>query len=214
MSSTDDRAQAQLNELLRPWGLTLGQGVVRDRSALADDPSALVAFAYPSESPPTRLLKRDGIPTLWIRPQPVERANALPEQASVVPLVASSSHSQLEDGTKGPFNVAALADWSAVTTRHGEDPAVARTLIGVLGSAELATNRSLETFGNRDLVSGLIQWIARDEDIISAGRPFGGVNQLHLTEAQRRHLIRSAVVIPPLALLIPLPVTLWRLRRG
>jgi ABC-2 type transport system permease protein len=214
MASSDERTLGQQNELLRPWGLTLGRGVVHDRSALADDPSAVMAFAYPSESPPTRLLKRDGIPTLWVRPQPVEHTNALPEQASVVPLVASSSHSQLDDGTKGPFTLAALADWSSVTAQRDGDPAIARTLMGVLGSAEPATNRALDAFGNRDLVTGLVQWIVRDDDIISAGRAFGGVDQLHLTEEQRRHLVRSAVVLPPLALLVPLPIALWRLRRG
>jgi ABC-type transport system involved in cytochrome c biogenesis permease component len=214
LSSPDETAQSQLNDVLRPWGLTLGPGAVQDRSALADDPASVVALAYPSESPPTRALKRDGIPTLWVRPQPVELAISLPEEASVNSLVASSSYSRRDGGTHGPFSLAALADWSGVTHGPAGEATIVRTRIGVLGSAEVATNRFLETFGNRNLVTGLIQWIARDDDIISAGRAFGGVNKVLITGEQRRHLVRSAVVLPSLAALVPLPVALLRLRRG
>jgi hypothetical protein len=60
----------------------------------------------------------------------------------------------------------------------------------------------------------LIQWIARDSDLIASGRSFGGVDQLLLTSADRRYLIRSGMVLPTIAAAAPLPVALRRLRRG
>ena len=83
-----------------------------------------------------------------------------------------------------------------------------------VGSVEPATNRLLGAFGNHDLVSGLVQWIARDDDLIASGRSFGGVDQLLLTSADRRYLVRSGVVLPTVAAAVPLPVALRRLRRG
>src|SRR5205823_12718690 len=130
-------------------------GIVSDRSALAGDPASVVAFAYPSEHPVTRILKRDNIPTLFVEPSPIERANALPEQASLVPLVATSSHSRLPDGTKGPFTLAAVADWSGVTAGPANTPGLSRRGVAAAGSVEPATNRRLGAVATHDLVSGL-----------------------------------------------------------
>jgi ABC-2 type transport system permease protein len=207
-------ARPQFNDILRPFGLTFGGTAVSDRSALAGDPRSVVAFSYPSEHPVTRTNKRDGVPVLIVEPSPIERANALPEQAGLVALVSSSSHSHLPDGTKGPFTLAAVADWSAVTSAPAGGPAVDRRVVAAVGSVEPATNRLFDAFGNRDLMSGLIQWIARDDDLIASGRSFGGVNQVLLTSADRRYLIRSGVVLPTIAAAIPLPVAMRRLRRG
>ena len=109
MADPEDDARAQLNDLLRPYGLAFGSGTVRDRSSLADDPSSVVAFSYPSESPPIRDLKRDGIPVLFVDPHPIEKA-ATPEADEVVsPLVASSSQSSIPGNPAGgPFILSAV----------------------------------------------------------------------------------------------------------
>jgi ABC-type transport system involved in cytochrome c biogenesis permease component len=207
-------ARAQFNDVLRPFGLTFGAAVVSDRSALAGDPTSVVAFSYPSEHPVTRTNKRDGVPVLFVEPAPIERATALPEQASLVPLVASSSHSHLPGGAQGPFTLAAVADWSAITAGPAGKSGLERTVVAAVGSVEPATNRLMGAFGNREFVSGLIQWIARDSDLIASGRSFGGVDQLLLTSADRRYLIKSGIVLPTIAAAVPLPVALRRLRRG
>lgn len=207
-------ARPQFNDVLRPFGLTFGPGVASDRSALAGDPHSVVAFGYPSEHPVTRTNKRDGVPVLLVEPAPIERATALPEEASLVALVSSSSHSRLPDGARGPFTLAAVADWSAVASGRAGEPAVDRRVVAAVGSVEPATNRLIGAFGNRDFMSGLIQWIARDDDLIASGRSFGGVDQLLLTSADRRYLVRSGVVLPTIAAAVPLPVALRRLRRG
>lgn len=83
-----------------------------------------------------------------------------------------------------------------------------------MGSAGIASNRLIDSFGNRDFVTGLVQWIGREDDVISAGRPYGGVHKVVLTRARRDGLVRSGIVFPSLAFLVPLPVALMRLKRG
>jgi ABC-2 type transport system permease protein len=214
MADPDDAARAQLNELLRPYGLTFGAGTVRDRSSLADDPASVVAFSYPSESPPIRDLKRDGIPVLFVNPHPLEKATGGEAVESVTPLVASSSKSNIP-GTEadGPFVLAALYDASAVSDQPGGAELVT-SRFGVVGSAGIASNRLIDSFGNRDFVTGMVQWVGRENDVISAGRTYGGVHKVVLTKARRDTLVRSGIVFPSLAFLLPMPVALLRLRRG
>ena len=212
LTAREDDARAQLNGLLEPWGVSLDTGVVGDRSSLADDPAAVVSDGYASDSPATNLLKKDDIPVVLLRPRPVKVARGLGQGGSVEPLVMSSAHSSTDGGAKGPFALGALADWSQVVDRDGLD--IHRTRLGVLGSVEAASNRFLDTFGNRDLVCGLVQWIAQEDDVIAAAREYGGVRKIQLTGPQRQHLIRSAIILPSAALLVPLPIALTRLRRG
>jgi len=214
MADPDDAARAQLNDLLRPFGMALGAGEVRDRSSLADDPASVVAFSYPSESPPIRDLKRDGIPVLFVAPHPIEKATGGDAAKSLSPLVASSSHSSIAGNpAQGPFTLAALFDASQVSDRPG-GATLLTSRLAVVGSSALASNRMIDSFGNRDFVSGLLQWVGRESDVISAGRTFGGVHKIVLTKARRDHLVRSGIVFPALALLLPMPVALLRLRRG
>jgi hypothetical protein len=78
----------------------------------------------------------------------------------------------------------------------------------------VASNHLIDNFGNRDFVTGLVQWVGRENDVISAGRTFGGVHTLVLTKDRRDNLVRSGIVIPALVFLLPMPVALLRLRRG
>ena len=219
MSDPDDATRRQLNELLRPFGMAFGQGEVRDRSAMADDPTSVVAFSYPSESPPIRDLKRDGIPVLFVAPHPIEKAitgelvkELVPE--TVLPLVSSSSKSSIAGNpTPGPYVLAALYDASAVSDQAG-GPKLTVSRLAVVGSSAVASNRLIDNFGNRDFATGLTQWVGRETDVIAAGRSFGGVHKIVLTKDRRDHLVRAGIVFPALALLIPMPIALLRLRRG
>jgi ABC-type transport system involved in cytochrome c biogenesis permease component len=214
MGDPDDTTRTQLNDLLRPFGLAIGGGEVRDRSSLADDPASVVAFSYPSESPPIRDLKRDGIPVLFVAPHPVEAATTGDVAHSVVALVSSSSHSSVPgNSASGPFVLAALYDASQVSDQSGS-ATLQTSRLAVVGSSALASNRLIDSFGNRDFATGLVQWVGRETDVISAGRSFGGVHKIVLTRDRRDHLVRAGIIFPALALLIPMPVALLRLRRG
>ncbi|MGH9041207.1 MAG: hypothetical protein ACRDZ3_13355, partial [Acidimicrobiia bacterium] len=174
----------------------------------------VVAFSYPSESPPIRDLKRDGIPVLFVDPHPIEKATTPEADELVSPLVASSSQSEvLGNDADGPFILSAVLNASAVSDQPGGMELVTSRL-GVVGSAGIASNRLIDSFGNRDFVTGLVQWIGREDDVISAGRAYGGVHKVVLTRARRDDLVRSGIVFPSLAFLVPLPVALMRLKRG
>ena len=214
MGDPEDATRGQLNDVLRPFGLAIGAGEVRDRSSLADDPNSVVAFSYPSESPPIRDLKRDGIPVLFVAPHPIEHAVNEAANAPVTPLVSSSSHSSIPGNTAaGPFVLAALYDASEVSNQTGTATLITSRL-AVVGSSGPASNRLIDNFGNRDFVTGLVQWVGRENDVISAGRSFGGVHKIVLTKDRRDNLVRSGIVFPALAFLLPMPVALLRLRRG
>ena len=78
----------------------------------------------------------------------------------------------------------------------------------------MAANRGIELLGNGDFVFALLQWVARDDDVVAAVRPSSGLYKLVLTEGQRNLLIRQGIAFPSLLVLLPLPLALLRLERG
>jgi ABC-type transport system involved in multi-copper enzyme maturation permease subunit len=212
-----DEPRRQLNTILEPWGVSLGPAVVTDTSALADDPTSIASLDYGTgASPPVTRLHQRGIPVVLSNAVPVFGTEAAREQHAFVELVRSSSHSWTGAGPgrqEGPFTLAALADWSRIAGDEG-DVAIARTRIGVVGTAEIVSNGLFDLFGNREFATGLVQWIAQEDDILTAGRPPNGFTRVILTEAQKDRLIQRGVVLPAIAVLLPLPWAALRLRRG
>ncbi|MDE0668191.1 MAG: ABC transporter permease subunit [Acidimicrobiia bacterium] len=209
-------ATAQLNDLLRPWGVAVRDAVVADRSSLKDDPESIVAYRFPSASPVTVSLARDNIPVLLVAAQPVESALvglAFEDQAWITPLVQSSSQSRLADGDEGPFVLALITDWSSVE-QQPQGLEIARTRIGVVGTVEVAANGHFDRLGNGEFSTRLVSWVARQDDLISAMRPVRGVPRLVLTEDDRGGYIRNAIVFPALAAFALLLFTLRRSRAG
>jgi hypothetical protein len=194
--------------------------VVRDLSALAGDPTSVVSSDFPAKHPVVAALDTDGVPvvltnTLPVRTGPAEAAVAAPH---VTPLVRSSRRSQAgtaaAGGTAtGPFALAAAIDASRVDGR-GAAARIVRSRIGVVGTADVLTNRFRSYLGNRTLVTALVQWAGQDNDIVSAHRDPGGAAKLALTSAQKHDVVRRGIVLPTLAVLIPLPITLLRVKRG
>ncbi|HET9770092.1 MAG TPA: Gldg family protein [Acidimicrobiia bacterium] len=213
----------QLNELLAPLGVAYGPGVVSDLSALADDPGSVVSSAYPSSSPATLRLREQELPVVFVNSAPVAEVGGDADgDGHVSPLVLSSDKSWLAAAPggprstpdEGPFALAALVDRSRLAGGAGDAPAIDRTRVGVVGSVEVAANRGIELLGNGDFVFALVQWVARDDDVVAAVRPSSGLYKLVLTEGQRNRLIRQGIAFPSLLVLLPLPLALLRLRRG
>jgi gliding motility-associatede transport system auxiliary component len=210
----------QLNELLGAWGVGYGPGVVSDLSALAGDRGSVVSSAYPSSSPVTLALRERGLPVVFVNSAPVTQTGE-DRDAYVSPLVLSSAKSWLAatpdgprlGGDDGPFTLAALADHSRVTDAEGQ-AGIERTRVAAVGTVEVIANRGLELLGNGDFVLALVQWVARDDDLVAAVRPSTGLYKLVLTEEQRSRLIWQGIAFPSLAVLLPLPFALLRLKRG
>ncbi len=203
--------------MLAPWGLTIEAGVVTDASALANDPTSVVSLDFASgSSPPVRRLNEEGIPVVLTNALPVQGTQDARDRSAFVELVRSSKQSWSGEGAarrQGPFPLAALADWSRLGgTDH--EPSIARTRIGVVGTAEVVTNGLFDMFGNREFGTALVQWVAQEDDVLAAGRPPTGFSKVVLTAAQKDRLVRQGIVFPALAVLLPLPWAAWRLRRG
>lgn len=210
----------QLNAFLAPLGVSFGPGIVGDLSSLAGDPGSVVSSSYPSSSPATLGLRDNRLPVVFTNAAPVAETGR-GEGGHVSPLVLSSARSWLADqpdgrrlgADEGPFLLAAVVDHSRMTG-DGEAPEIKRTRVGVLGSVDVAANRGIELLGNGDFVASLVQWVARDDDLVAAVRPTTGLYKLVLTESQRDRLIRQGIVFPSLFVLLPLPLAVLRLRRG
>lgn len=219
---TAEEPRQQLNTVLAPWGVTVGSGLVADASALAGDPTSIASLDYGTgASPAVNRLHERGIPVVLTNAHPVESDEAARERQAFVELVRSSPKSWIGDGEarrNGPFALAALVDWSRIeggeTGKDGDSPSIARTRIGVVGTAEFLTNGLFDMFGNRDFATALIQWVAQEDDLLAAGRPVNGFTKVILTEAQKGRLVRQGIVFPALAVLLPLPWAALRLRRG
>ena len=217
-----DSPRDQLNALLAPWGMALGRGVVSDLSALAGDPASVVADDFPSKSPATNRLRETNLPVVLSSTVPVEPSSVTgggDAGGSFTGLVRSSPKSWADppagQGARltGPFVLAGLADDGRVVGEGG-DQAVARTRVALVGSADVASNRVFNLLGNREFVTSLVQWVARTEDVISAGRAPNGFYKLVLTTGQKDRLVREGIVYPAALVLLPLPGFLLRLKRG
>jgi ABC-type transport system involved in multi-copper enzyme maturation permease subunit len=211
----------ELNTFLRRWGIGLGNGIVRDLSALVDDPASIVSFDFPSLSPVTERLGA-GIPVVLANALPVENTAGEGDEGShLTNLVRSSGRSWIEQPASpesrrdGPFSLAVVLDSSRVTDAESTSgPAIERTRIGLVGSVEIATNRLIQFLGNREFTSRLVQWVGREDDLIAAAREATGLYRIAITESQQQGLVRKAIVLPTLAALVPFPVAWYRLRRG
>jgi ABC-2 type transport system permease protein len=207
----------QLNQLLEPWGLSFGAGVVHDQSALADDPSSIVSLDYGAgSSPPVSRLHRDNIPVVLSNALSVDATDAAQKQGAFTELVRSSSKSSTGDGPSrrsGPFVLAGLADWSQLRGSPAA-PTIARTRSGAVGTADIVTNRNTDTLGNRQFLIELVQWVGQPDDVLAASRPPTGFSKVALTPTDKSRLVRQGIVFPTLAVILPLPFVARRLRRG
>jgi hypothetical protein len=182
-----------------------------------------VADDYPSKSPATTHLQEQNLPVVLSSVVPVEPSSLTGgdgADGAFTGLVRSSPKSWVDPPVgqggarlKGPFVLAGLVDRSRVVG-EGSEQAVARTRVALVGSADVASNRVLNILGNREFVTSLVQWVARAEDVIAAGRAPNGFYKVVLTTGQKSRLVREGIIFPALFTLLPLPAFLLRLKRG
>ncbi|GAA0619352.1 hypothetical protein GCM10009547_22240 [Sporichthya brevicatena] len=211
----------QLNQLIVPWGLRLGTNQLRDPQSLADDPAAIVSSRYPSASSVVDTLNKDDTPVVFSNSLPIDKAGPDSEDGpQVAALVQSSPKSYEVDATGKRIpkteGVHTMAGFTYTPEREaaGETPRLSSTRVGVLGTADAASNQYQKSFGNQELMVRLVQFIAGNDVIISAYRDVGQSAQFQITGEQRSSLIRQTVVLPTLAALVFVPFVYFRLKRG
>lgn len=213
---------SSLNRLLAGYGVRVEPGAVHDTASLADDSASVVTLQYPSASPVTARLSIEGLPTLVVAGQEIvpDEAAASAESAgdTVTPLLQTTPEGRRDgSGRKGPRALAVAIDRSAVTEGGSpEDPGpeLERSRVGVVGSAEVGTNRYLVRFGNEEFLTSLVQWTLSEAEIIRAGRDPGGTRKIEISDDDQDDIVRRAIVLPTLAAVVPLPFAVRRMRRG
>ena len=211
----------QLNQLLTPSGVQFLSEPLRDPQSLADDPAAIVSSRYPSASEVVDTLNKDDTPVVFSNSLAIDKAGSGGDDGpQVAPLAQSSSKSYRIDAggkrlpnTEGVHTLAAFT-YTPGRESAGQTPVLTSARVGVLGTADAASNLYQKSFGNQELMIRLTQFIAGADVIISAYREVGQSAQFQITGEQRSSLIRQTVALPALAALVFVPVVFWRLRRG
>jgi hypothetical protein len=214
----------QMNQLVNPYGLSMSKESIRDPESLADDPAAIVSTHYPTSSSVVDVLYHDRTPVIFNDSLAIDKMPGFGDEGTGGPhlttLVQSSPRSYKVDAsgktipnTTAVYTMAALSD---ATQIHGSatDAVQYGTIVGAIGSADVASNEYQKAFGDQEFFIRLVQHVARSNDIVSAYRDIGENAQFNITGPQRQALIKKTVVLPSLAALVFVPFVLWRLKRG
>lgn len=209
----DPDTDPKLDDVLRAWGIQLGNNTVVDVSGVGRfiglGPGAPVARTYGSH-PITKDL--EGTMTFFPLSRSVETIPG--SGASTTDLMKTSEESwaetEIKSGAvafdegkdkKGPITLGVAA-----TKTEGDKEA----RLVVIGDSDFPANQYVER--NGDLFMNSINWLAQDEDLISI-RPKNPANRrLSMTEADQNQLFWITLVFMPL-LTIGSGVYIWWRRR-
>ncbi|MGH7856452.1 MAG: GldG family protein [Candidatus Binatia bacterium] len=218
---------AELRPIVAEYGIEVGENVVVDQvirlfqaPALGLDP---IANTYGTHAITEDFAERTMFP-MTRTVEPVEKPR---DGLQVTALVKTSRSSWAEsdiDGIfqrseatldpaadrKGPLSIAAAAqaDLKALGSEEGGEARIV-----VFGSQQLANNKFIETFFNRDLVLNAVGWAAGEEKLISvrARSIRASTVQLQADEVTRIFYL-SVLILPELLLLAGIVV--WTRRRN
>ena len=225
-----------LNDLLAPWQVKLGQGVVVDPgSTLSQDGTAPVVSRYPTHEITERLTN---VQMLFFIATHVELPQELPRGVSATSLARTTDRSwsntskteiRFNEATdkRGPLDLAVAIEGLPEPEESGasgssdgqsaeERP---RPRIVVVGDADFVANQflglgpqGLFVPGNQQFLLNALNWLVEEKDrIVVPDRPFEDRSML-LTAAQMNLIIlTSAVGLPLLVGLVG--VAVWRARR-
>jgi hypothetical protein len=112
----------------------------------------------------------------------------------------------------GPLDVA-VEVWMPAPGAAPDASKAPITRIVAFGDSDFVTNRFLDYLGNRDLFLNTVNWLAREEHLISTRKPAKrpGVNVFMVTEDDLRRIFQQAAVIEPvLFIAVGLLIFVWR----
>ena len=107
----------------------------------------------------------------------------------------------------GPVPVAVAAE---ATITKEEDSVLSRMV--VFGDSDFACNQFLHLSGNRDLILNTINWLAKEEDLITIRPKEAEASRVSLSRSEGINIFFLSVVLYP-ALLLIIGVFVWRRRR-
>jgi ABC-type uncharacterized transport system involved in gliding motility auxiliary subunit len=214
----DPDSQADLNPLLKHWGLGVGPGVLvdlQDRLAQGDLTTLLVRTFTEHE------ITQDLTSAVLF---PLARHVTFDEQIGkdwdYVPLARTSANSWAEtdlkgrvvslsekEDIKGPLPMAA-----ALAPKKQPEEGKPRPSIVVIGNSTFATNAFLNFPGNTDFFLHVTGWLGEERNLIAISPKEPALHPFTPNPAQERALLYLQVVLLPAAMFL-CGMMVWRKRR-
>jgi ABC-type uncharacterized transport system involved in gliding motility auxiliary subunit len=211
---TDPSVAGRYNELLKPYGLAISDGLIVDADpshASANDPTTPAVNQYGS-SPVSKDLNNQ----YSLFPQSTSIQSESRPGTAVSAIASSSDKSFLiqdprQDLSRRPSDK--LGPFVLMETAERQPSGGGKSSrVVLIGTASLAENRALERIvANRQLFIGSLDWLAEQETpIILPTKP--GLASLTLTQEQQNLNIFVTLVLLPL-LIVAGGITVWARRR-
>ena len=214
----DPESQADLEDLLRQWGVEAGQGILvdmQDRLAQGDLASLMVRTFTEHE-----ITQDFNFAVLF----PLSRHLVFHEEAGkdwdFVPLARTSARSWAVKNLKG--NVLTLNEKedipgplplaAAITPKKPQEEGKPRAAIVIVGNSSFASNTYINFPGNTDFLLHALGWLAEERELISIAPKEPAFRPFVPNPTQERLLLYVQVFFLP-ALTFLWGMTIWRKRR-
>ncbi len=221
----DPGADAQVDDLLLPYAVSLGHDVVIDpqRAFFGDAGTPVIVQEGYGWSPITKDLPQTLFPRVAALTPPTTAATGV----EVTPLAQTSDRSWAEkdlsnprydEGTdaKGPLTIAVAIEATAGTgsgttddAGNGQSPdpnseqsAPKKARVVVVGDSDFAANAFIGMVGNRDFFVNSVNWLTESEDLISIRPKPPEEHPILLTPAQQNLILFTSVILLPLIVLV------------
>jgi ABC-type uncharacterized transport system involved in gliding motility auxiliary subunit len=214
----DPDTQADLNPLLKHWGVTLGPGVLVDfQDRLAQgEPTVLLVRTFTEHEitqdlnaavlfPLARHVTFDEqIGKDW---DFVQLARTSPNSRAVLKATGRVIALNEKEDIKGPLPMAA-----ALAPKTAPAEGQPRPAIVIIGNSTFASNAFVNFPGNSDFFLHTAAWLAQDRDMITIGPRDQAVRPFVPNPIQERTLLYVQVFLLPAVVLV-VGINVWRKRR-
>lgn len=225
----DPRANTDLVDDLRAWGVDVGDDVIVDQlRALFGQPTSPFAAQYSTEHAITRDMHE---PALFNVARSVRNGDGAGFTEIVSTAETSwaerdlarfydSSEAQFDEGVdlRGPVPVAVagtpkLASQDTEAKQGGADTEAAQPRLVVFGDTDFATNELVEAYRNRDLFLNSVNWLMGDVEAISIRPTISRASRFALRADEFMRIRTLSLFVLPQAIAIAGVFVWWSRRR-
>ena len=212
-----DPKGATMKDLMAQWGIDVGNNIVVDPSGigrlLGMGPAAPVVGNYGTH-PITEHMR---VMTFFPLARSINPMEKPPEGVTIDKLIQTNEKAWGETNLKGneaEYNEGQdlkgpVTQADAVTKHEGQNK---KTRLAVYGNSAFASNAYYAQAGNGNLFTNTVNWLARDENIISIKPKAPDDRRLEMTEAQGKLVSYVMVLLLPVGILLS-GISVWMKRR-